>query len=352
MLTDPTTQRMATSSSAVARRASRSRRSISVTRCPRDRRRRCSGWAATPSVPRRRPARHGWSSPAPAATLRSSTRPWLGTAIAAMRAASGGSPGRRRVDVVTKSHSAAGRRGRCGARQPFRGGRQQPWPSGQQRGRSSRVPLDRDVASAQRARRRALDPLGDHRYQRSLPRHRMPGSDRGRSRRTRRPGDGEHGTRAGMAVPRPRSATRTSSTAARDHRGGAVAPTRRRRRPARVRPRAGRQRERGRPIAGDTAATSVWRRSKTCLVHDDTNPRSLVFQLDRINEHLAALPWNPDASKHRRFLEAAARGRIGEGPDSLAKFVLDVRGPLAGADPRADAGLVHPSGTSWSGGFA
>ncbi len=64
------------------------------------------------------------------------------------------------------------------------------------------------------------------------------------------------------------------------------------------------------------------------LVHDDTNPRSLVFQLDRINEHLAALPWNPDASKHRRFLEAAARGRIGEGPDSLAKLVLDVRGPL------------------------
>ena len=64
------------------------------------------------------------------------------------------------------------------------------------------------------------------------------------------------------------------------------------------------------------------------LVHDDTNPRSLVFQLDRINEHLAALPWNPDASKHRRFLEAAARGRLGEGPDSLAKLVLDVRGPL------------------------
>ncbi|MEO7369276.1 MAG: circularly permuted type 2 ATP-grasp protein, partial [Ilumatobacteraceae bacterium] len=64
------------------------------------------------------------------------------------------------------------------------------------------------------------------------------------------------------------------------------------------------------------------------LVHDDSNPRSLVFQLDRINEHLAALPWNPDASKHRRFLDAAARGRIGEGPDSLAKLVLGVRGPL------------------------
>ena len=64
------------------------------------------------------------------------------------------------------------------------------------------------------------------------------------------------------------------------------------------------------------------------LVHDDTNPRSLAFQLDRVNEHLAALPWNPDASKHRRFLDAAARGRLSEGPDSLAKLVLDVRGPL------------------------
>ena len=64
------------------------------------------------------------------------------------------------------------------------------------------------------------------------------------------------------------------------------------------------------------------------LVHDDTNPRSLAFQLDRVNEHLAALPWNPDASKHRRFLDAAARGRLGEGPDSLAKLVLGVRGPL------------------------
>jgi uncharacterized circularly permuted ATP-grasp superfamily protein/uncharacterized alpha-E superfamily protein len=64
------------------------------------------------------------------------------------------------------------------------------------------------------------------------------------------------------------------------------------------------------------------------LVHDDSNPRSLAFQLDRINEHLAALPWNPDASKHRRFLDAAARGRLGDGPDSLSKLVLSVRGPL------------------------
>ncbi len=64
------------------------------------------------------------------------------------------------------------------------------------------------------------------------------------------------------------------------------------------------------------------------LVHDDSNPRSLAFQLDRINEHLASLPWNPDASKHRRFLDAATRGRLGEGPESLAKLVLSVRGPL------------------------
>ena len=64
------------------------------------------------------------------------------------------------------------------------------------------------------------------------------------------------------------------------------------------------------------------------LVHDDTNPRSLAFQLDRINEHLAALPWNPEGSKHRQFFDAAARGRLSDEPDSLGKLVLDVRGPL------------------------
>jgi uncharacterized alpha-E superfamily protein len=64
------------------------------------------------------------------------------------------------------------------------------------------------------------------------------------------------------------------------------------------------------------------------LVHDDSNPRSLAFQLDRVNEHLAALPWNPDASKHRRFLDTAARNSLGEGPESLSKLVLGVRGPL------------------------
>ncbi len=64
------------------------------------------------------------------------------------------------------------------------------------------------------------------------------------------------------------------------------------------------------------------------LVHDDSNPRSLAFQLDRINEHLAALPWNPDAATHRGFLDAAARGRLRDEPDSLSKLILDVRGPL------------------------
>jgi len=64
------------------------------------------------------------------------------------------------------------------------------------------------------------------------------------------------------------------------------------------------------------------------LVHDDTNPRSLAFQLDRINEHLASLPWNPEGSKHRQFFDAAARGRLSDEPDSLGKLVLDVRGPL------------------------
>jgi len=64
------------------------------------------------------------------------------------------------------------------------------------------------------------------------------------------------------------------------------------------------------------------------LVHDDTNPRSLAFQLDRVNEHLASLPWNPDGTKHRQFFDAAARGRLSDVSDSLGKLVLDVRGPL------------------------
>jgi uncharacterized alpha-E superfamily protein len=70
------------------------------------------------------------------------------------------------------------------------------------------------------------------------------------------------------------------------------------------------------------------------LVHDDSNPRSLVYQLDRINEHLAALPWNPDAAKHRQFLDAAALARVSSvsghpgAHETLGAVVLGVRGPL------------------------
>jgi uncharacterized circularly permuted ATP-grasp superfamily protein/uncharacterized alpha-E superfamily protein len=64
------------------------------------------------------------------------------------------------------------------------------------------------------------------------------------------------------------------------------------------------------------------------LIQDDSNPRSLAFQLDRINEHLASLPWHPDALAHRGFLDAAALSSLGDEPRPLSKLVVDVRGPL------------------------
>ncbi len=64
------------------------------------------------------------------------------------------------------------------------------------------------------------------------------------------------------------------------------------------------------------------------LVFDDTNPRSLAFQLDRVNEHLAALPWNSDAVAHQRLLDQTSRAMLGEPPNSSATLVLELRGPL------------------------
>jgi uncharacterized circularly permuted ATP-grasp superfamily protein/uncharacterized alpha-E superfamily protein len=64
------------------------------------------------------------------------------------------------------------------------------------------------------------------------------------------------------------------------------------------------------------------------LAYDDTNPRSLAFQLDRVNEHLVALPWNSDTAAHQRLLEQTSRVMLGEPPESPAKLVLDLRGPL------------------------
>ena len=46
------------------------------------------------------------------------------------------------------------------------------------------------------------------------------------------------------------------------------------------------------PIGAGIAVTSDSMRSRTCSF-TTTPTRSLAFQLDRINEHLASLPWNP-----------------------------------------------------------
>jgi hypothetical protein len=59
------------------------------------------------------------------------------------------------------------------------------------------------------------------------------------------------------------------------------------------------------------------------LVRDDTNPRSVAFQLDRVAEHLASLPTTPRVAS----LLAEASAAVLDG-DSVASLVLAVRGPL------------------------
>jgi len=59
------------------------------------------------------------------------------------------------------------------------------------------------------------------------------------------------------------------------------------------------------------------------LTHDDTNPRSVAYQLDRIGEHLVSLPLAPGSSE----LLSAAAGALHDSADVTA-MVLSVRGPL------------------------
>ena len=59
------------------------------------------------------------------------------------------------------------------------------------------------------------------------------------------------------------------------------------------------------------------------LVRDDTNPRSVAFQLDRIGEHLASLPSTPRAAQ----LLADASSALFD-PVSVAGLVIAIRGPL------------------------
>jgi uncharacterized circularly permuted ATP-grasp superfamily protein/uncharacterized alpha-E superfamily protein len=80
------------------------------------------------------------------------------------------------------------------------------------------------------------------------------------------------------------------------------------------------------------------------LIEDDTNPRALLFQLDRIGEHLAALPPRPANARHRSELDRAVRATfgaslLGAGYDvpgftiePLVHLLLGVRGPLLELD--------------------
>jgi uncharacterized alpha-E superfamily protein len=68
------------------------------------------------------------------------------------------------------------------------------------------------------------------------------------------------------------------------------------------------------------------------LVHDDANPRSLAFQLDRLREHMASLAWQEGADLVQRA-SIAALGTVDDtimGGRRLAidALVLGVRGPL------------------------
>lgn len=68
------------------------------------------------------------------------------------------------------------------------------------------------------------------------------------------------------------------------------------------------------------------------IVHDDANPRSLAFQLDRLREHVAALSW-PEGSalveRASRATMSPVNGFAGSGESrEIETFVLEVRGPL------------------------
>ena len=68
------------------------------------------------------------------------------------------------------------------------------------------------------------------------------------------------------------------------------------------------------------------------LLHDDTNPRSVAFQLDRLREHALGLGW-PDGGRHVEDAAIALLSRVESGVGggrrvSLDGLVISVRGPL------------------------
>jgi uncharacterized circularly permuted ATP-grasp superfamily protein/uncharacterized alpha-E superfamily protein len=68
------------------------------------------------------------------------------------------------------------------------------------------------------------------------------------------------------------------------------------------------------------------------LVHDDSNPRGLAFQLDRLREHVASLAWHRGADLVQRASLAALVPLDDSTVDGrrldIDRLVLDVRGPL------------------------
>ena len=98
------------------------------------------------------------------------------------------------------------------------------------------------------------------------------------------------------------------------------------------------------PTGAGTAATSSSRAVLDLLVHDDGNPRSLAFQLDRLREHMASLAWQEGADLVQQARSGAhARSTTpwsAAAALSVDSLVLSARGPLldlANAD-RARAG--------------
>jgi uncharacterized alpha-E superfamily protein len=86
----------------------------------------------------------------------------------------------------------------------------------------------------------------------------------------------------------------------------------------------------------DLELDAVW----NLVVNDDTNPRSLAFQLDRIRDDLAGLPRRPELDGQEAMVAKAA-GRLFDRPwlsggldrgtvEAVRAFVLDVRGIVLG----------------------
>ena len=83
------------------------------------------------------------------------------------------------------------------------------------------------------------------------------------------------------------------------------------------------------------------------LLGDDTNPRALAFQLDRMAEHLAALPGPVDRSRLEQLLDATARAVVRapwqEIDDSAAPIAATARThDHRGAGPRRTRSAAGP----------